>query len=82
MYDPEGDALLDNTFSHDGYFGNPSNSDFGQITLDGNQPQNCFAGNIAPNGSAPADLEQVQPACGEISQVLRHRGRTPGPGPV
>ena len=29
VLDPEGDALIDNTFSHDGYFGNPTNSDFG-----------------------------------------------------
>ena len=42
VLDPEGDALLDNTFSHNGYFGNPSNSDFGQITLFGGEPQNCF----------------------------------------
>src|SRR6202034_2465548 len=33
IYDPEGDALLDNAFVHDGYFGNASNSDFGQIAF-------------------------------------------------
>jgi hypothetical protein len=75
VYDPEGDALLDNTYVHDGYFGNPSNSDFGQITLDGNQPQNCFAGNNDPQGSAPSDLEQVQPTCGAITK----KGNTGGP---
>ena len=48
----------------DGYFGNPSNSDFGQIVFTAGQPQNCFAGNIDPTGSAPADLEQIQPKCG------------------
>jgi hypothetical protein len=64
VYNPEGDALLDNTYVNDGYFGNPSNSDFGQILLNDGIPSDCFAGNTAPNGSAPANLEQLQPTCG------------------
>ncbi len=68
IYDPEGDALLDNTYVNDGYFGNPSNSDFGQIVFSAGQPQNCFAGNIDPEGSAPSDLEQIQPECGAITK--------------
>ncbi len=64
VLDPEGDALLHNTFHHDGYFGNPSNSDYGQITLFGGEPQNCFRDNKAPNGSAPKNLEQKQKVCG------------------
>jgi hypothetical protein len=68
IYDPEGDALLDNTYVHDGYFGNPSNSDFGQIAFSAGQPQNCFAGNTDPQGSAPPNLEQIQPTCGAITK--------------
>jgi hypothetical protein len=64
VYDPEGDALLDNTYTHDGYFDNASNSDFGQITLFPGEPQNCFADNRDPAGSAPADLEHIQATCG------------------
>ncbi len=63
VYDPEGDALLTNHFVNDGYFHNPSNGDFGQIVLNGGQPRNCFSGNVAPNGSTPANLEQTQPTC-------------------
>jgi len=63
VLDPKGDALLDNTFTHDAYFGNPSNADFGQIVINGNGPRNCFAGNTAPAGSAPSGLEQAQPTC-------------------
>ena len=33
VYDPQGDALVGNTFKHNGYFGNPTNSDFGELTL-------------------------------------------------
>jgi hypothetical protein len=74
VYDPEGDALLHNTFSHDGSFGNPSNSDYGQITYSSGQPRNCFAGNIAPNGSVPSDLEQTQPTCGPITPAANTGG--------
>jgi hypothetical protein len=63
VLDPEGDALLHNTFRHDGYFDNPSNSDYGQITLFGSEPQNCFRGNTAPNGSDPSYLEKTQKVC-------------------
>jgi len=63
VLDPKGDALLQNTFTHDAYFGNPSNADFGQIVINGNGSRNCFAGNTAPVGSAPPGLEQAQPTC-------------------
>ncbi len=63
VYDPKGDALLDNTFTHDGYFANQSNADFGQIVINGDGARNCYAGNTAPLGSAPAGLEQSQPTC-------------------
>jgi hypothetical protein len=65
VYDPEGDAIVHNTFVHDGYFGNPDNVDFGQITLNGGIPSNCFRDNKAPLGSAPANLEKVQAVCGK-----------------
>jgi hypothetical protein len=74
VYDPEGDALLNNTFSHNGYFGNPSNADFGQITISGHQPQNCFAGNKAPDGSAPANLETSQAVCGKLTTAANTGG--------
>ena len=75
VMDPWSDALLHNNFRHNGFFGNPSNSDFGQITLFGGEPQNCFAGNRYPNGSAPANLEKKQPRCGAITKA----GNTGGP---
>jgi hypothetical protein len=69
VLDPEGDALLDNSFSHNGYFGNPSNSDYGQITLFGGEAQNCFRGNSAPDGSDPANLETAQSKCGITTEA-------------
>ena len=38
VFEPEGDALKGNTFVNDGYFGNPSNADFGQIVLHSGLP--------------------------------------------
>ncbi len=67
VYDPKNDALLKNKFINDGYFKNQSNSDFGQITLAGGEPQDCFAGNVDPQGSYPTNLEKVQAKCGTIS---------------
>jgi hypothetical protein len=45
VYDPMNDAVLNNTFTSNGSFGNPSNGDLGQLDLNGNQPSNCFVGN-------------------------------------
>jgi hypothetical protein len=73
-FDPEGNALLHNTFRHNGYFKNPTNSDYGQITLFPGEPQNCFAANHAPDGSAPANLEQTQRHCGPISTAANPGG--------
>jgi len=71
VFDTQNDALLDNTFSQNGFFGNPTNGDYGQITLTGGRPQNCFAGNVtasgAPASGTPTDLEQTQATCGPIT---------------
>jgi hypothetical protein len=69
VYDPEGDAMLHNTFSNDGFFGNPSNVDFGELTLSGNEAENCFRANVAPQGSVPADLEKAQATCGPTTKA-------------
>jgi hypothetical protein len=67
VYEAQGNALLHNTFSHNGFFGNPSNADYAQLLLNAGTPQNCFRDNTAPTGSAPAGLEQSQPKCGPIT---------------
>ncbi len=64
VYDPMNDALLNNHFTNNGYFKNPSNSDFGELTLNGGQPSNCYRGNTAPNGSSPTNLQETKQTCG------------------
>jgi len=74
VLDPEGDALIGNTFSHNGFFGNPANADFGQIVINAHLPQNCYSNNVAPNGSAPPNLEQTQPTCGALTTAANTGG--------
>ena len=76
VYDPEGDALLNNTYSGNGGYGNPTNGDFGQITLFAGEGQNCFGGNNAPNGFTPTNLEQAQPpsSCGMTTTAANTGG--------
>jgi hypothetical protein len=62
VYDPQNDFLSGNTFKHNGYFKNPSNSDFGELTLS-NHATNCFAGNKDPDKSYPTNLQTAEPKC-------------------
>ena len=64
VFEPEGNALKGNTFVNDGFYANTTNADFGQIVIHTGLPSNCYADNVAPRGSAPANLEQLQPTCG------------------
>jgi hypothetical protein len=64
VLDPIGNALLDNTFTHNGFYGNPSNGDYGLLALIPGEAANCFAGNRTDKGSTPADLQTTNPTCG------------------
>ena len=74
ILDPEGNALIGNTFSHNGFFGNPSNADYGQIVINAHLPQNCYSNNTAPKGSAPPNLEKVQSRCGPLMTAANTGG--------
>jgi hypothetical protein len=65
LYDEYGDAVLDNTFTNNGRFGNPTNGDFAVTNLEPD-PTNCFAGNVDTSGkltSAPSYAETLYPTC-------------------
>ena len=68
LYDDWGNAVLGNSFKHNGFFGNDTNSDFGEITSTGPNPTNCFSGNTETGGgdvtSSPPGLQQSKPTCG------------------
>jgi hypothetical protein len=64
LFDDWGNALLDNQFAGNGFFGNDTNGDFGEIT-ETPAPTNCFHGNSDPSGvtSSPPDLQTTKPVC-------------------
>jgi hypothetical protein len=69
-YDDWGNALIGNTFTNDGFFGNQTNGDFAESTTTPGHPINCYSGNIDTGGtltSSPSGLEQSNPSCGPIA---------------
>jgi len=64
VYDPKNVAVLNNTFIHNGFFGNPTNSDLGELTLNGSRLVNCFSGNKTPDGTYPTYLQKKESKCG------------------
>jgi hypothetical protein len=69
-YDDWGNALIDNTFTHDGFFGNPTNGDFAESTTTPGHPINCYQGNVDTSGtvtSSPPDLQTTNANCGQTA---------------
>ena len=65
LFDDWGNALLNNTFTNNGGYGNPTNGDFEQQSLE-SHPSDCFAGNTDTSGSLNAEsaaLEKSYPTC-------------------
>jgi len=72
FYDDWNDALVGNTFTHNGFYGNPTNGDFAETTFTAGSPINCYSGNTDTGGtltSSPANLEQTNPVCGPIASA-------------
>jgi hypothetical protein len=66
-----GTEVANNTFSHNGGFGNPTNGDLGDISDPlPTEPGNCWHGNTNPDGvtSAPSNLQTTNGACGQVNQ--------------
>jgi hypothetical protein len=55
-YPAYGNVSENNTFSHNGFFGNPTNGDIGLATLP-HDPGNCFSGDSVPDGTDPPGIE-------------------------
>ena len=77
-YDDWGNALLGNTFSGNGGYGNPTNGDFAEITTFPGHPINCYKGNTDTSGpltSSPSNLQQTNSDCGQTAS-------SPDPNPT
>jgi hypothetical protein len=65
LYDEWGDAVINNSFKNDGFFGNPTNGDFEHLSLEAH-PTSCFSGNTDASGHLnpeAAALEVKYPKC-------------------
>jgi hypothetical protein len=64
VYDPQNDALLNNTFINNGFFANASNGPFGELTLSSGEPSNCYQGNTIVSGPALYQSTLLNSTCG------------------
>jgi hypothetical protein len=64
LYDDWGNQVFENEFSKNGFFGNPTNGDIGQITFFGGNPVNCLRRNKLPDGVSPESL--LSNTCGTL----------------
>lgn len=66
LFDEWDDALLKNHYEHNGFFGNPTNGDFGAGNLEPDATD-CFDGNQEVGGgaptSSPTDAQTLYPKC-------------------
>jgi len=72
LYDDWGNQLVDNTFTNNGYFGNPTNGDAAETTLTAGNPINCYVGNTDTDGTfttSPATLATTNGTCGTVAQT-------------
>jgi hypothetical protein len=66
MYDDYGDAITNNTYAGNGFFGNPTNGDIAALNLEVDTTS-CFRGNTEEGGgplkTSPTYLQQAYPYC-------------------
>jgi hypothetical protein len=65
LFDNWGNAILHNSFTHNGSFGHATNGDIAALNFLSGNPTSCFSGNTDPAGltTSPSGLEQSHPAC-------------------
>jgi hypothetical protein len=66
LYDDWGIDVRNNTFTHNGFFGNPSNGDIAELQSLPTSVNNCLSGNTDTAGSltvSPAGAQTVHAAC-------------------
>jgi hypothetical protein len=69
LFDEWGDALLNNSFTHNGSYGNPTNGDFDQLNFE-SHPSDCFRGNTNTAGMLSPEAVKLQttyPNCTKTS---------------
>jgi hypothetical protein len=69
FFDDLGNDVRGNVLRNNGFFGNPTNGDLGEVSGP-NDPGNCWHANFDPNGvtTAPANLQTTHGTCGVPNQ--------------
>jgi hypothetical protein len=66
LFDEYGDAVVGNTYAHNGFFGNPTNGDIGAANVEPG-PTDCFSGNTekggGPASTSPPMAQTLYPRC-------------------
>jgi hypothetical protein len=62
VYDASNITVSGNKFVNNGYFKNPTNSDFGELSLSPHAT-NCFSKNVTPDGTYPSNLQKTEATC-------------------
>ncbi len=67
VFDEWGDALIGNSFSHNGSYGHPSNGDVAKLNIENGHPSDCYGGNTEVGGGPltpdAAKLQATHPTC-------------------
>jgi hypothetical protein len=66
IWDPYGVAVVHNTYSKNGFYGNQTNGDIGLSNFYPNEPTDCFIGNHDTDGhltTAPSKAQKMYPKC-------------------
>jgi len=68
LWDDYGNALVGNTFVHNGSYGHPSNGDFAEVNFQTDPGSNCYSGNHGAGGAplrpaGAATLQSTMPKC-------------------
>jgi hypothetical protein len=64
-FDDWGNQIFGNKFSKNGFFGNPTNGDIGELTVLNGKPINCYRNNQTPDGTSPSNVKQTNTTCGQ-----------------
>ena len=65
LYDPWGDAILNNRFRNNGSYGHATNGDIAAQNFESGHSTDCYRGNTDPAGltTSPSNLQQTKPTC-------------------
>jgi hypothetical protein len=80
LWDDYGDALIGNTFSHNGSYGHPTNGDFAEVNFLTDPGSDCYGANHEAGGGAvqPTSAAAIQTAMPTCATTTTQAGSSDG----